>query len=175
MSDLSLQIEALLVASPSPVAVGSLEKLYSPSDVSAALEKLREFWEARGMRLGLKNGIISFSPAPEVVKILAEAQGEKVRSLSTAAIETLCYISMNQPVTLADIEQARGLKLFKGIMDSLLDAGFVRAAVRRSDSGRAITYVTTDAFLEHFGLGSLSDLPRLDELPDLVDPPTDDD
>lgn len=173
MGSMSLQIEALLVASASPISLETLGKLYPEDEVRSALEELRACWRGRGMSLVVKGDVVSLSPAPDALRILSEVQGEKVRSLSTAAVETLCYIAMHQPVSLSDIESGRGIKLFKGLMDSLLDSGFVRSAVRRSDSGRAITYVTTDAFLEHFGLASLSDLPTVDELPELVGPPVD--
>lgn len=172
-SDEVLAVEALLVASSAPVGIDELAVALDGSDVEVILARLAEFWSGRGMTISRKNGAVALVPSPECVRSLAEAEGKKARKLSQAAVETLSYIAINQPVSLADIEKARGLKLFKGVMDSLLDAGFVRVAARRTDSGRAVSYVTTDAFLEHFGLSALSDLPTPDELEGLLDPPLD--
>lgn len=171
---LSMQIEALLISSPDFVTIEKLYEIFNTDQVEDALNELSSFWAGRGMVIVRKKGAISLVPSPAYLKILLEVQGEVVKNLSSAAVETLCFIALNQPVTIADIEEARGLKLFKGLMDTLLDSGFVRASVRREDSGRAITYVTTDLFLEHFGLTSLTDLPVMDELPDLIGVPASD-
>lgn len=169
-----LEIEALLFASAVPLPIGDIERSLPDVDVRGALASLGAFWSGRGMSLQVKGGEASLVPAPECVRAVAEAEGKKARRLSPAAVETLCYVAMHQPVSLADIERGRGVKLFKGVMDALLDAGFVRVSARRTDSGRAVAYVTTDAFLEHFGLSSLTDLPTPEELPEIVSPlPTD--
>lgn len=168
-----LALEALLVASPGPVSMEELSRRVPAAELEPALGRLADFWVGRGMTVRLKDGAASMVPSPACVRILAEAEGKKSRSLSAAAVETLSYVALNQPVSLADVERGRGVKLFKGVMDSLLDAGFVRASLRRTDSGRAVAYVTTDAFLEHFGLTALADLPTPEELPELVDPPSD--
>lgn len=172
-SSLELQLEALLIASPEPVL---LQKVYEEADkvaVDAALASLGEFWKSRGMRLQVKGGVASIVPSPVHVRVLAEVQGGKSRVLSSAAIETLCFIAVHQPVSINDIEKARGLKLFKGVMDSLLDAGLVRSSVRRTDAGRAVAYVTSDAFLDHFGLSSLADIPTAEEIAEMGKPFTD--
>jgi segregation and condensation protein B len=52
----------------------------------------------------------------------------------------------------------------KGTLDLLMEAGWVRMRGRRRTPGRPVTYGTTDGFLDHFGLESLSDLPGLEEL-----------
>jgi len=163
-----MQIEALLVASPEPVKLALLREALPGGDLETALGRLEEFWSGRGMEIRVKDGAVSLVPNRTCLRVLSEIQGDKARKLSSAAVETLAYIALNQPVTLADIEKARGVKLFKGIIDSLLDSGLVRAAMRRTDSGRAATFVTTDAFLEHFGLASLSNLPTPEELEGMV-------
>lgn len=167
---LELQLEALLLATPEPIL---LQRLYDNTDklaVDAALECLASFWSGRGMRVAQKGGLVSLVPSPTHVRVLSEVQGDKSRVLSAAAIETLCFIAVHQPVSINDIEKARGLKLFKGVMDSLLDAGLVRSSVRRTDAGRAVAYVTTDAFLDHFGLTSLADIPTAEEIAEMGRP-----
>lgn len=161
------QIEALLLASSSPV---SLEKLESHigREVSQEISALSAFWETRGMNIRIRDGALAFAPSEAVLKALTRNDMKKGRKLTDAAVETLCYIAVHQPVTAKDIEAGRGLALFKGVVDSLMDAGFVRASLRKTDAGRAVTYVTTDLFLDHFGLSSLGDLPTKDELLQIV-------
>jgi segregation and condensation protein B len=166
-SALGSQIEALLLASSAPVSLEKLTK-HLGRDVSDELTALTAFWAARGMNVRVRDGAVSLVPAEAVLKALSRNDARKGRKLTDAAVETLCFIAVHQPVTSKDIENGRGLSLFKGVIESLMDAGFVRAALRKTDSGRAVTYVTTDLFLDHFGLSSLGDLPSKDELLQIV-------
>ena len=86
------------------------------------------------------------------------------RRLSKAALETLAIVAYHQPVTRADIEMVRGVQASKGTLDALLELGLVRMRGRRRSPGRPITYGTTDAFLEHYGMASLADLPGATEM-----------
>ena len=81
-----------------------------------------------------------------------------------AAIETLAIVAYHQPVTRAEIEEIRGVVTATGTLDVLLKTGWIRPRVRRKAPGRPITYGTTEAFLSHFGLEEVGDLPGLDEL-----------
>ncbi len=166
-----LEIEALLFAAAGPLLISELERALPAADVRALISTVAGFWADRGMNVVIKGGAASMVPAPNCVRTVADAEGKKARKLSQAAVETLSFIAMHQPVSLADIERGRGVKLFKGVMDSLLDSGLVRASARRTDAGRAVSYVTTDAFLEHFGLMALTDLPTIAELSEIVSAP----
>ena len=86
------------------------------------------------------------------------------RKLSRAAIETLAIVAYHQPVTRAEVEEIRGVSTSKGTLDVLLETGWIRLRGRRKAPGRPVTYGTNDAFLSHFGLDALTDLPGLDEL-----------
>jgi segregation and condensation protein B len=86
------------------------------------------------------------------------------RKLSRAAIETLAIVAYHQPVTRAEIEDIRGVTTSKGTLDVLLETGWIRLRGRRKAPGRPVTYGTTEAFISHFGLDALADLPGLDEL-----------
>ena len=86
------------------------------------------------------------------------------RKLSRAAIETLSIVAYHEPVTRADIEEIRGVAVSKGTLDALLEAGWIQPRGRRQVPGRPLTWGTTEAFLDHFGLTALSDLPGLEEL-----------
>ena len=79
-------------------------------------------------------------------------------------METLAIIAYHQPVTRAEIEEIRGVATSKGTLDLLLETGWLRLRGRRKAPGRPVTYGTTPAFLEHFGLDAIDDLPGLEEL-----------
>jgi len=86
------------------------------------------------------------------------------KRLSRAALESLAIVAYHQPVTRAEIEDIRGVAISKGTLDMLLDIGWVRMRGRRRVPGRPVTYGTTEAFLTHFGLNEVGDLPGLQEL-----------
>ena len=89
---------------------------------------------------------------------------EVTRKLSRAAVETLAIVAYHQPVTRGEIEEIRGVSLNKGTLDTLLEAEFIRPRGRRQTPGRPVTWCTTQAFLDHFGLSDIKDLPGLEEL-----------
>jgi segregation and condensation protein B len=86
------------------------------------------------------------------------------KKLSRAALEVLAIIAYHQPVTRAEIEEIRGVETSKGTIDTLMETGWIRMRGRRRSPGRPVTYGTTEAFLDHFGLEELRDLPGMDEL-----------
>jgi len=79
-------------------------------------------------------------------------------------LETLAIIAYHQPVTRAEIEEVRGVSISKGTLDVLMETTWVRMRGRRRSPGRPVTYGTTAAFLDHFMLREIADLPGLDEL-----------
>jgi segregation and condensation protein B len=89
---------------------------------------------------------------------------EAPRKLSKAALETLAIIAYHQPVTRAEIEDVRGVAVSKGTIDVLMELGWARLRGRRRTPGRPVTYGTTEAFLAHFNLEDISDLPGRDDL-----------
>ena len=86
------------------------------------------------------------------------------RPLSRAALEVLAIIAYHQPITRAEIEEIRGISLSRGTIDILLELGWIKPRGRRRTPGRPLTWGTSPAFLDHFGLSELSDLPGLDDL-----------
>jgi segregation and condensation protein B len=89
---------------------------------------------------------------------------EEPRRLSRAAQETLAIVAYHQPVTRAEIEAIRGVQSSAGTLDVLLELKMVRMRGRRRTPGRPVTWGTTDEFLEHYGLETLSDLPGVAEM-----------
>ncbi|MBR3794444.1 MAG: SMC-Scp complex subunit ScpB [Clostridia bacterium] len=96
--------------------------------------------------------------APYVEKLLQPVQKQ---SLSSAIMETLAVIAYRQPVTKAEIEQIRGVKCDYSVQ-SLTAKGLIEEVGRKETLGRPILYGTTDAFLRHFCISSLSELPEID-------------
>jgi segregation and condensation protein B len=157
-------LEAMLFASAEPLDEKTLaERLPQGVDVRAALARLQEDYAARGVNLVRINGKWTFRTAGDLAWLLSKETVE-TRKLSRAAIETLAIIAYHQPVTRAEIEDIRGVTTSKGSVDVLLETGWIRPRGRRKAPGRPVTYGTSEAFLSHFGLDSVSDLPGLDEL-----------
>ncbi len=132
-------------------------------DIASLLEELRAFYAGRGVNLVRVAGKWAFRTAEDLAYLL-ERYAVQERRLSKAALETLAIIAYHQPVTRAEIEEIRGVTTSVGTLDILLETGWVRLRGRRRAPGRPVTYGTTDAFLSHFGLESIKDLPGLSEL-----------
>ena len=79
-------------------------------------------------------------------------------------METLAVVAYHQPVTRAEIEEIRGVSASKGTLDVLLEAAWIKPGRRRETPGRPLTWHTTAAFADHFGLASLDELPGLKDL-----------
>jgi len=157
-------LEAMLFASAEPLDEKSLaERLPQDIDVHAALLRLQEDYATRGVNLVRIGGKWTFRTATDLSWLLSKETVE-TRKLSRAAIETLAIIAYHQPVTRAEIEEIRGVTTSKGSVDVLLETGCIRPRGRRKSPGRPVTYGTSEAFLSHFGLDAVSDLPGLEEL-----------
>lgn len=164
MTNTTREVEALLFAAAGPLTVDDLAgRLPEGADVAAALAELSALYEGRGVVLAQVAGGWRFQTAEDLAWLMTEERDEP-RRLSKAAQETLAIIAYHQPVTRAEIEAVRGVQASKGTLDVLLELGLVRMRGRRRTPGRPVTYGTTDAFLEHYGLASLSDLPGLAEM-----------
>jgi segregation and condensation protein B len=157
-------LEALLFAASEPIDERTLAAhLRSTDDVTPLLEELKGFYAGRGINLVRVAGKWSFRTADDLAFLLERHAAEE-RRLSKAALETLAIVAYHQPVTRAEIEEIRGVSTSKGSLDVLLETGWVRLRGRRRAPGRPVTYGTTEAFLSHFGLDSIKDLPGLAEL-----------
>jgi segregation and condensation protein B len=158
------EVEALLFAAAGPLSHEDLAKrLPEGADVAGAIAALQDRYKSRGVELVEVAGRWRFQTAEDLAWLMTDER-EEPRRLSKAAQETLAIIAYHQPVTRAEIEAVRGVQASKGTLDVLLELGLVRMRGRRRTPGRPITYGTTDAFLEHYGLASLVDLPGAAEM-----------
>jgi segregation and condensation protein B len=157
-------LEAMLFASAEPMDEKALAaRLPQGTDLQAALIELQQEYATRGVNLVRIGGKWTFRTANDLSWLLSKDVVE-TRKLSRAAIETLAIIAYHQPVTRAEIEEIRGVTTSKGSIDVLLETGWIRPRGRRKTPGRPLTYGTTEAFLSHFGLDAVMDLPGVEEL-----------
>lgn len=161
-------IEAILFLEGDPIDIGTLAKIsgLSREQVGELIAALRSDLEAadRGLELISIEGAFQLSPKRALWPRLRSRFGKKRDSkLSRAAMETLSIIAYSQPITRGEIESLRGVSA-DTMIRQLLDRGLIRETGRKNAPGRPIQYATTRDFLTHFGLESIADLPKLDEI-----------
>lgn len=157
-------LEAVLFAAVEPLDEASIAaRLPDDADIDALLVDLSTAYAGRGVNVVKVGGKWSLRTAPDLVdKLKIEREAE--RRLSRAGHETLAIIAYHQPLTRAEIESIRGVAVNRGTLDVLLEAGWIKPGRRRNTPGRPTTWVTSEAFLSHFGLENLQDLPGVKEL-----------
>ena len=156
--------EALIFASAEPVSEKALaERLPEGTDIAAALGQLRAEYAMRGVNLVRVGEAWAFRTAADLSFLLSRDQVQQ-KKLSRAALEVLAIIAYHQPVARAELEDIRGVETAKGTLDHLMETGWIKIRGRRKTPGRPVTYGTTPAFLDHFGLEDVRDLPGIEEL-----------
>ena len=164
MSETSQKIEALIFASSKPISEKEIQKrLDLHEDISEVMSNLEDAYQHRGINLKkISKGWI-FLTNTEVSDIFHEKR-EIQKRLSKQAIETLAIVVYHQPITKAEIESIRGVNIGQGIFDQLMELGWIAPGGRKEVPGRPILWGTTDDFLLHFGLGTLDNLPGIEEM-----------
>lgn len=166
--------EAALFAAAAPLSAAALGRLL-PDEAEAedVLHALAARYQGRGVELAAVAGGWQFRTAPDLAPRLRQVV-EVPRRLPRAAMETLAVVAYHQPVTRPEIEEVRGASLSQQTIDALLEAGLIETAGRRETPGRPTLWRTTAGFLSQFGLASLRDLPRREDLltDDAAPPPT---
>ncbi len=157
-------LEAILFASGEPLDENDLkEKIKEKNNISNLLQEIKDFYKNRGINLIKTGNKWSFRTAEDLSDELTIFKTQK-RKLSRAALETLSIIAYQQPITRSEIENIRGVQMGRGSLDHLMEIGWIRPSGRKSIPGKPTLWSTTDLFVEHFGLNSLSDLPSKEEL-----------
>ena len=164
MDEIEKKVEALLFAAEEPLDIESIqEKLKTRANIQKILESLEKQYKNRGINLICIANKWSFRTSSNISKFM-NFQTFSKKKLSKAAVETLAIIVYHQPVTRSEIEEIRGVSFATGTLEILLELNWVRPAGRKNVPGKPLQYVTTDDFLSHFNLQSLSDLPNVEEL-----------
>jgi segregation and condensation protein B len=156
--------EALIFASDRPVPAARVQMaLPAGVDAQAVLTALAAQTAGRAVELVEVAGGFAFRTALDLAPAITRVV-EVPRRLPKAAMEALSIIAYHQPVTRAEIEEIRGAALAQTTLDALLDAGLITSRGRRESPGRPTLWGTTPKFLDQFGLKSLHELPRKEEL-----------
>ena len=157
-------LEAILFASGSPVLEEDLkDKMINKKEFKKEIESLKEFYQNRGINLIKTGNKWSFRTAESIKDDITIFKTQK-RKLSRAAIETLSIIAYQQPITRSEIENIRGVQMGRGSIDHLMEIGWIKPSGRKNIPGKPALWVTTELFMEHFGIENISDLPSKEEL-----------
>ena len=158
-------VEAIIFASDKPVRERELRHHIPDEQIMAEIiEVIQQRFDAScGIELRQVGDGWAFRTRAEIAERLNQHK-QVERPLSRAALEVLAIIAYHQPITRAEIEEIRGISLSKGTMDILLELTWIKPRGRRRTPGRPLTWGTSPAFLDHFGLDDITDLPGLDEL-----------
>lgn len=158
-------VEAIIFAAPKPVRQTDLQnQLPEGMELAELLPMIEARFDATsGIELCRVGDSLAFRTRPAIAEQL-NTHKQVERPLSRAALEVLAIIAYHQPITRAEIEEIRGISLSRGTVDILLELGWIKPRGRRRTPGRPLTWGTSPAFLDQFGLADLSDLPGLDDL-----------
>jgi segregation and condensation protein B len=172
MSELKAVLEALIFASPEPLTPKAIYKLMETEpreEIDAALDELKKDYDRPGgLQMVEVAGGFRIVTRPELhdwVRRLFHHQS--TLKLSVQALETLAVIAYKQPVTAPEITEIRGVNT-AGVVGTLLDRKLIKIVGRKPVVGRPFMYGTTREFLDRFGLKDLNDLPKIEDVAELL-------
>lgn len=170
-------IEGVLFAATEPLSAEAIGKLFidetkpKTQDIKKALSELKKHYQDRGIELVEVATGFRFQVAQIALPYIVKSTEEKPARYSRALLETLALIAYRQPITRGEIEDIRGVVVSTNIIKTLDEQGWIRVVGYKEVPGKPGLYATTKAFLDHFGLKSLEDLPPLAELKNFEDLP----
>jgi segregation and condensation protein B len=172
MSELKAIVEALMFASPEPLTIKTLAKLLATEpkeDIVAAIDALKEeYTRPGGLVMVEVAGGYQIVTRPELHEWVRRLFHERTtQKLSVASLETLAVIAYKQPVTAPEIAEIRGVNT-SGVLGTLVERHLVKVVGRKQVVGRPFLYGTTREFLERFGLNDLADLPKVEDMSELL-------
>ena len=171
-SELKGIIEALIFASPEPVTIKTLVRLLDTEpkeDIVQALDELKQDYDRPGgLQIVEVAGGYQIVTRPELHEWVRRLFHERTtQKLSVAALETLAVVAYKQPVTGPEIAEIRGVGI-SGVIATLMERKLIKIVGRKQVVGRPFLYGTTREFLERFGLNDLSDLPKVEDMSELL-------
>jgi len=171
-SELKGIIEALIFASPEPVTMKTLLRLLDSEpkeDIVQALDELKQDYDRPGgLQIVEVAGGYQIVTRPELHEWVRRLFHERTtQKLSVAALETLAVVAYKQPVTGPEIAEIRGVGI-SGVISTLMERKLIKIVGRKQVVGRPFLYGTTREFLERFGLNDLSDLPKVEDMSELL-------
>jgi segregation and condensation protein B len=166
INELSSIIEALIFASDDPIKAKQIAEILEISieEIEAAMLELIKRYQKNGALeiRTMEDGyiIVVKQQYNEYIKLIKPTRAS---SLSRAALEVLSIVAFKQPVTKVEINDLRGVNS-DGVVTVLLSKGLIEAVGRVETIGRPILYGTTKEFLEFFGLDSIEELPKPEDI-----------
>jgi len=166
-------LEAVLLAAGEPLALNTLESVFTDEDrpsaneISKALEQLGEDYSERGLELQEVASGFRIQVREDTNPWVARLWEERPQRYSRALLETLALIAYRQPITRGDIEEVRGVSVRTNIIRTLQEREWIRVVGHRDVPGKPALFGTTKAFLDYFNLSNLDDLPSLAEIKDM--------
>ncbi len=163
-------IESLLFVSDRPLTLKEVARAAGVDKKRAAelIAEIQTDHAARGIVVSEAAGGFSFRSNPAYADTVRRYLSLRPVRLSRAQLETLSIVSYRQPITRPEVDDVRGVDSGP-VLKGLLERELVRILGKKDEPGRPMLYGTTPAFLELFGLASLSDLPTLKEYTELTD------
>ena len=159
-------VEAILFATSSAISVSQIAERF-PAErkalIPVILEQLQAQFANRGINLVQRDNRWALRTATDLGDRL-RLEKEQPKKFTRSAMETMAIVAYHQPVTRAEIENIRGVATSPGALDALMEAGWIKPGKRREVPCRPVTWLSTQAFLDHFGLEKLEDLPGMEEL-----------
>lgn len=175
--ELASLLEAFLLASGKPQSLERLFELFEererpePALFKEALELLRQSCAGRAFELVEVASGYRLQVRERYAPWVGRLWEERPQRYSRAMLETLALIAYRQPITRGEIEDVRGVAVNSHIVKTLLEREWIRVVGYRDVPGRPAMFATTKAFLDHFNLKSLDQLPPLAALRELEPEP----
>lgn len=160
-------IEAALLTAEQPLSIPDLRRLLNDElnadTVRVLIDQLRSDWTGRGLEVAALSSGWRFQSTPAMRRYLDRLNPERPPRYSRAVMETLAIIAYRQPVTRGDIEDVRGVTVSSSVIKTLEERGWIEVIGHREVPGRPAAFGTTKEFLDDLGLGSLAELPPLQD------------
>lgn len=174
LENLQQHIEALIFASEHGIGIAEIKQVIDAIagheiDEQAIRDAVADITvryqaDSHVFELKLINNGYQFLTKPGYYGTLNQLQAHRAKKkLSQAALETLAIIAYRQPITKLEIEQIRGVNCDYSIQ-RLLEKELIKIVGKADAVGKPILYGTSDLFMDHFGINSTADLPKLKEI-----------
>ena len=166
-------VEAALLAAGEPLDHNQIAALFEDgerpalADIARALEELGEDCAERGIELKQVANGFRLQVKQSLHEWVSRLWKDRPQRYSRAMLETLSLIAYRQPITRGEIESVRGVSLSSNIIRTMQEREWIRVVGHRDVPGKPALFGTTKAFLDHFNLKSLDELPTLSEIRDL--------
>lgn len=171
--NINCTVEALILASAEPVSAKKISDTISdvtPARIRQGITDLNAVYLGCGSSFRIREiaGGYQFHILPDfegpIKKMLSR---QRTVRLTRAALETLAIIAYRQPATKTLIEHIRGVSC-DGVLHNLMERKMIAIAGRSEAAGRPLLYKTDGEFLKFFGLNRISDLPRMEEIEEMI-------